>query len=253
MNLSNEMRRELAVKLAVKAMEKHGAALGRLARKLKDTYRVRHLAKVKAVNPNITPETWAELIRAGLVAGASSAEVQRPDAKPGTWTTQYPPTSSAAPNLVFGTTAPSRQRLFCTLFSELNQNSGFSALFSLFQRYGFTRDHLVSPACLLPAQPDLPGHHHWARLDPDDAGDNQLLKDVRAISTRMMKVLSEGFKFCEDSLDLLNACRTVKQLEDLFPEAAKLLPPPAPKRANIVPVEAAQRLRKMLETGVPED
>lgn len=53
------------------------------------------------------------------------------------------------------------------------------------------------------------------------------------------------------AMDVLQACRTSRQVEDLFPEAAKLLPQPVKNGKALAPTELAANVRNMLNQGVP--
>ncbi|MCY1309652.1 hypothetical protein D9M70_597680 [compost metagenome] len=76
-------------------------------------------------------------------------------------------------------------------------------------------------------------------------------KRAKELTGRMLEILEEALVYRGECLDLLNACRTRKQLEELFPEAAALLPAPEPKVKALVPTELAAKVRKQLKEGVP--
>lgn len=260
-NLNNETRNDLAVKLATLAMKKHGAGIGRLAASLHKQMTERHIRLLAEVAPELSPKRWEELIQARVVASFGSGEdlhyfTFREDGKK-EGRPRLTVTGGEIVNLskVPGRNVedPKRHELLCDLYSELRNVPGFPTALDLISAYERTRQIAPKVAVITPPQHALPNVLGARTLDPDVPSDARLLKDMQAFAARMRKLLAEGFAYLEECLLLLQACRTDKQLADLFPEAAKLLPPPPQPRANIVPVELAQRVRKMLETGVPED
>lgn len=82
-------------------------------------------------------------------------------------------------------------------------------------------------------------------------GYSDLVRRFNGVIWRANEVFSEAIKYQEKLLDVLNACKTVKQLEDLIPEAVKYLPPAKKPSKALMPVELAASLREQLKTGVP--
>lgn len=64
-------------------------------------------------------------------------------------------------------------------------------------------------------------------------------------------MIDAAVAFRAQAIDVLLACRTSRQVEDLFPEAAKLLPQPVKNEKALAPTELAANVRNMLNQGVP--
>jgi len=253
------LRNDLATQLAVLAVKRHGAALGRLAKHLKKDHRKIYEAKLLALEPDISLAKWADLIQKRLVSGKSSSDAQyyyylKPSSKEGeeptrTTTTLY---SASITTIASAKSGEQRHARYESFISALKQQPGFGAVLSMFDSYTLTRR---SPSLKLkgPDQPDLPHVDGAGYLDTAAPAEDNLVKDYQAVIARLYRILVEGWSYLEQCHELLEACKTDKQLEDLFPEAAKLLPPEIKSSGNMVPVELAAKVRKMLETGVPAE
>lgn len=68
---------------------------------------------------------------------------------------------------------------------------------------------------------------------------------------RLKTILSASIAMYDEAMSVLLACTTSRQLEDLLPEAAKLVPQPAAKSQSVMPSELAAKVRGMIETGIP--
>ncbi|MCY1461710.1 hypothetical protein D9M71_793930 [compost metagenome] len=64
-------------------------------------------------------------------------------------------------------------------------------------------------------------------------------------------MITAAVNFRRQAMDVLLACKTSRQLEDLFPEAAKLLPRPVKATQSVAPTELAANVRNMLAQGIP--
>jgi hypothetical protein len=64
-------------------------------------------------------------------------------------------------------------------------------------------------------------------------------------------LLTQSLEYRRQVHDLLLTCKTRKQLEAIFPEAAAMLPPEVVKRNEILPAELAKNVRRRLLEGVP--
>lgn len=135
----------------------------------------------------------------------------------------------------------------------------------------FTDSHSGAAAQLLLAQPGAYEIKQCIRVMPTSLGYNwiiksdftrpriyghdkvegQLLLGIEAVDKLLREVIAEAAKFRVECEAVLFSCKTLKQLEDLFPEAAKLIPQPERKRTDLIPVEAAKALRLKLAAGVP--
>lgn len=256
-NLNNQLRTEMAIKLALKAVNKHGAGLGRLAKHLTDLQRQEYVDRLARLEPEIQPQKWTDLIQKRLAVGYGGLETLEEyvpaegDGKAARW-------SGVRLHLfTFSSNRKAeiqRRELLHRFIGELRQVSGFSSSFDMLGRYELTRNTGCWLEAIHKPQPDLPAMPSANKLNPLHGRlEKAIISDTRAFLARFGRVITSGFAYLEECLDLLQSCKTEKQLLDLFPEAAKLLPPEVKKTTAMVPVEQAQKLRKMLETGVPED
>ncbi|AVK28929.1 hypothetical protein CSB85_3712 [Pseudomonas aeruginosa] len=85
----------------------------------------------------------------------------------------------------------------------------------------------------------------------EDITDLKLKGLALLICSELESVVEAGLAFRSQAMDVLLACRTSRQVEDLFPEAAKLLPQPVKQDKALAPTELAANVRSMLSKGVP--
>ena len=75
--------------------------------------------------------------------------------------------------------------------------------------------------------------------------------DREAILCRRKEILVAYNEVYDASLQILNTCKTLKQLEATFPEAAALVPKPASAGTQLVDSKLVGQVQAMLEKGVP--
>ena len=79
--------------------------------------------------------------------------------------------------------------------------------------------------------------------------------ELAALAWRCGKALDDLLKAAESFRDqattVLWSCHSYKQLEELFPEAAKLMAPPVKKTTAVAPIELARNVAAMLNAGLP--
>lgn len=253
-NLNKTNRRELAIALAIKAISKHAPAVKRLTDDLQKRYKERHIKKFLEIMPEVPQSRWNELQQISVLHGTIGREpVYRvSDGKRIDW----PRIDHHLKGLPFfgkwsERDGPEHCR-YRSFIDRLTVDPAWSHSLKSFRKY--TNDPNCSLVFTVNFGQTLPAYQYEDRLYiADDRIDAKLLKDTQAVLARMGNILTQGFAYAEQCLDLLEGCKTVKQLEDLFPEAAKLLPKAPPKDKPVAPVELATRVRRMLEEGVPED
>lgn len=76
------------------------------------------------------------------------------------------------------------------------------------------------------------------------------VNELQAIAADAKRLIAAARDFHKRTMAILRACRTSRQLEDVFPEAAKLLPKPAEKKGQMVPQDQINAVRDMLTAGV---
>lgn len=75
--------------------------------------------------------------------------------------------------------------------------------------------------------------------------------DREAILCRRKEILAAYNEVYDASLQILNTCKTLKQLKAAFPEAAALVPKPASSGTQLVDSKLVSQVQAMLEKGVP--
>lgn len=81
-----------------------------------------------------------------------------------------------------------------------------------------------------------------------------LVPQASKLTNLVLKVLTEASEYQDMLTGIFEGIRTLKQLEDQFPEALKYLPAElkVSKPSRVAPVELINRARQMLETGIPD-
>lgn len=266
MKLTKEIRIRLAARLMAKATEKHAPGLLKRIKDLSSELEGAHLEHVKALLPEVPEKRYGQLIQEGLVTATAHAatDVYHPKREKGRLSSAHtnanrgfsklssPITSTEAGEI---RAALRDNKAWSNLYNLLNiRKAGYDTClrFDLDLKYSRTlpsfRDHKC--VMLLNLEPE-----HIKGLEPVQKDYllrvAPLYEKLRQLVSDLEGVLTAGLDYFFEVLDLLAACNTRKQLEDLFPEAAKLLPQPAPKRQDVVPVELAAKVRQRLEQGVP--
>ena len=81
--------------------------------------------------------------------------------------------------------------------------------------------------------------------------DRELITRIKAVCLRQQELITTILNFHRKTMMGLNACRTAKQMRELFPEGAKLLPKPIERTTDLAPKELAESVTKMIQQGVP--
>lgn len=77
------------------------------------------------------------------------------------------------------------------------------------------------------------------------------LRELKACGDEYHRIADAAADFHKRTMSVLMACKSSRQMADLFPEAAKLLPRVEPQNRQMVPKEQIDQVRQLLETGVP--
>ncbi len=264
MNLTKAIRENLANDLMLKAISKHAKRLGAEAVRLNKALEDQHLRHLARVMPEVPPARYAEMIQAGLltctIGGAELLYHPQRNEEGKLSSTSNDPAYAEIAKL-------SEEEKTC-LNSSLRNSSAWSQFFSVFKVYtGYQHRgaNLEMAPKLSRTLPDFRGRSHinFCALEPENAesGSEHAKEYIRAvqpifaeaqkISTEAAAIFAEGLAYRREVKQLLQACNTRKQLQELFPEAAALLPAPPPKRQDLAPTELAAQVRQRLREGVP--
>lgn len=254
MSITKKIRGELATSIMIKAISKHAPGFTSEAMKLATRFQDAHSAHLLRILPEVQPKRYGELLINGLLHGTTSGvETVFHAAKEGH--------SAYGKNLGQADLDNLNSDLVKAIQAQLSQDADWSRLFGLVYfhnysawlptrlsmriRYSQTMPDFQGRDCIkLGKAPEGPCKAYVEDVIPLVNAADKLIKELA-------KVILEGLKYREEVLDILTACRTRKQMEDLFPEAAALLPPVVSTRKDIVPTELAKKVRQRLIDGVP--
>ncbi|MDH0099969.1 hypothetical protein N7320_01385 [Stutzerimonas stutzeri] len=231
--ITNAMRNKVADQLTVKAVAQHGPRIAADLAALNQQFWAKHVAAVEAL-PGLSKKHWADLIQAGAVTATASCEP----------TFMQPRKDND----------PSEQQLVAVykhykedarnaLVAQVLGSTAFEGVSRYLERQQYDRHWVI---CLKSPTGAVPRLNNM-RLITDPALESLAL----LICSELAGVIDAAVAFRAQAMDVLLACRTSRQVEDLFPEAAKLLPQPAKNEKALAPTELAANVRNMLNQGVP--
>jgi len=264
MTLTKEVRKDLAATLTAKAIEKHAPAMAKKVKTLNTKFTEVHARHLASLIPEVPESSWDRMIQLHIMTGRKSVEitvypVERDDkGRLRTNSAQLGEHSSTyeVDEKVFNQLLRAMRGKWDPVLSalEVRVASWNSQLYirkftPRFDRVlpAFTADHHINLRGLEPENIKEVDQLEQARI----RALAPLVKQVGELSAEFMSILTQALDYHEKVSDLLAACRTEKQLADLFPEAAAMLPQKAKKAQPVVPVELAKNVRRMLAEGVP--
>ncbi len=226
--ITNEMRAKVADELTVKAVSKHGQRLAKALQKLNAQYWDKHLKAVDELL-QIDRARWPELIAAGLLQATASVI----------------PRIAQKGNLAAFTSrrSDSRDAVIRRLVLNSPAYSTVSQFVKKESRYSSESDALwfISNIGSVPRLNDM-----------EMVEANEIIaKQATKLHEELAAVFEAADKFRSDVESILMSCRTSRQLVDLFPEAAALLPQPVKTGSELAPVDLVDSVRGMLNKGVP--
>lgn len=231
--ITNAMRDKVADKLTLQAVAQHGPRIAAYLAALNDQFWTQHRAKVDAL-PGLCELNWAELIQAGAVAATATCEPYYLKPRDG----QEP-----------------RETQLVAVYKEHKADARNALVAKVLGSTAFegVSQHLASQSY----------EGHWVLNLKSTTGAVPRLTKMAVITDPALEsmalmvcadlsaVVEAAIAFRAQAMDVLQACRTSRQVEDLFPEAAKLLPQPVKNEKALAPTELAANVRNMLSKGVP--
>lgn len=259
MSLTNKIRRELSFKLAARALSKNIPAFNKAVDKLNAKFSEIHATCIETLLPEVPRSRWAELIQEGVLkpTGGSGLEVRH--------AVERGEGPCAYKTVTLGYASADYSTDHETVFALLNAMGVIRSNSLLFSHHGGSTLYIkfspkyaqpfpqvdsatdINLSMLHPTRCHALSTAHRTRLESLAP----LVEEASAITKAWLDIIVSGLRYREEVYDLLSSCKTRKQLEDVFPEAAKLLPPVAPKRNEVAPVELAANVRRRLVEGVP--
>ena len=261
MNLNKKVKADLVLALVGQASKKQAKATIAAATKLQKLFHHAALTMAKDHLPELTHERMVELIRSGsLVSQASSAgselyvTVPKLDDK-------YHKTEHLQVGGVRHAMGSKDSDDWRRLLNAVNDHWGGLTMVKMERRSGWLSLQWSPSFPDIPAFPGAkyvydgvenknatPFSEKW------DALILPLAPQALKLTTLVLKVYKEASEYQDLLTGIFEGIRTIKQLEDQFPEAIKYLPAEfkVVKPSRVAPVELINRARQMLETGIPD-
>lgn len=231
--ITNAMRDTVADQLTLQAVAQHGPRIAADLAALNDQFWSRHCAAVEAL-PGLDKKHWAELIQAGAVTAISNCVACVLVPRENGDSHQRELIAVEHQHAATTRNALADQIVRSTAFE------GAGRYLTPRRHYGGWNIHLISPSGSVPRL-----KHMEILSEPvQEALALRICEDLKG-------VIEAAVSFRRQAMDVLLACRTSRQVEDLFPEAAKLLPQPVKNEKALAPTELATNVRNMLSNGVP--
>ena len=232
--ITQAMREVVADQLTLQAVAQHGPRIAADLEALNEQFWSKHNAAVEAL-PGLDKKHWADLIVAGALAAAVKCDVYYMKPRDG-----MEPTRCGLHLIFHEYKADQRNALVQKIIDSpayervkpfLNRNAHYDRHWSL---------RLTNPNGSVP------------RLVGMDVLSDPIHETLALLCAQELQGVMKGAEaFRAQAMDVLLACRTSRQVEDLFPEAAKLLPQPVKIEKAVAPTELAANVRGMLNAGVP--
>lgn len=231
--ITHAMREEVATKLTMQAVAQHGPRIAADLEELNSQFWAKHCAAVADLQ-GLDKAHWADLIQAGTVTATASCEPHYLKLREG-----QEPSATQFVAVYKEYKAEARN----TLVARVLGSTAFEGVsrYLAAQRYeGNWVLNLKSPTGAVPRMTKMA-----VITDP-------VLESLALMACAdLAGVIEAALAFRAQAMSVLMACRTSRQVEDLFPEAAKLLPQPVKEERALAPTELAANVRNMLSKGVP--
>ncbi|WP_346839796.1 Nmad5 family putative nucleotide modification protein [Microbulbifer sp. SAOS-129_SWC] len=221
--ITKEMRADIAQRLTAKAVAAEVDAIDKDAKRINKEFWKQYEQKLRAAS-GIPATKWANLIQIGM----ATRTIQESPRKQG----------KDRPQTIF--LIPMHRQQSETLHEQITSQVKAKLFNWVMQKY----DHNLR--LKLTADKALPG-----MTGSDMVDDPALIADIEALQIRIKNLLGAIDTFYSQTWTVLHSCRTAKQMRELFPEGAKLLPEPPATNTNLAPTELAASVTEMLRKGVP--
>lgn len=242
--LTNTMREHIASMLMYEAAKPKAADLIARVTKLNDKFWHTHAERVTAMG--IASDKWPDLIVNGVCTSVLTAIPCYYETKLGQYRNSRAEDASLKVYGVYPHSSLRTSQVHSMLIRSLLSSDAFAPLSKFITtEYKLNYDFKLK----FVASATMPRINGMSVKTVEVAGIHQPMGELCA---DINEVISAALDFRKQALELLRACRTSKQLEELFPEAMRFLPAKAQeKRQDIAPVELAANVRSMLNKGVP--
>lgn len=219
--VTKEMRKDIAQKLTARAISSEVKAINDEAAKLNSEFWKDYKKRLRAVS-GIPSTQWDHLIEIGMAVH--------------TYTLSPEDANGAAIAVV------ERPRHTSECLEQALSRDIRNDLWRHFSRRNFSSDWELT----FKAGHSLPRHNNASLVENED-----MISRIKALCERQQSLVGTVLDFHRQTMMVLNSCRTAKQMRELFPEGAKLLPNPVERSTALAPKELAESVTKMIEQGVP--
>jgi hypothetical protein len=218
--ISQEMRDEVVMTLTVRAITKAADRLQARMEKINQAFWQKHERKVEKLL-GLPPTKWPELIQAGILRATSICDPVLTNKD--------------------GDTTPPEAEMHGRARKALEKHGIVGQYFTT-RKYS---RHQITPTMRAgKALPDFNGS--------ETVSDKTLARRLEAATDELERIYEAATEFYGEAMAIMMGCRTSRQVEDRFPEAAKLLPKRVTDRGEIIPQEQIDRVRSLLDKGIPE-
>lgn len=219
--VTKDMRTNIGQKLTAKAIEAEMKAINSEAESINKAFWKSYKKRLRAVS-GIPSTQWDKLIEIGMAIHTYALSPEDEDGE-----------AIAVVQRSRQTNEDLEQALSREIRNELWRH---------FSRRNFSRDWELT----FKAGHSLPRHNKATLVEDED-----LISRIKAICERQQALTKTILEFHRKTMMVLSSCRTAKQMRDLFPEGAKLLPKPVERTTDLAPKELAESVTKMIQQGVP--
>lgn len=231
--ITNAMRNKVADQLTVKAVAQHGPRIAADLAALNQQFWSKHVAAVEAL-PGLSKKHWPDLILAGAVTATASCTPSYMQLREG---------KDPYEQKLVAVYKNYKEDVRNALVAQVLGSTAFEGVSRYLERERYEGHWVIG---LKSPTGGVPRLHYMERIS-----DPALESLALLICSELAGVIDAAVAFRAQAIDVLLACRTSRQVEDLFPEAAKLLPQPVKNEKALAPTELAANVRNMLNQGVP--
>jgi len=232
-SITNAMRDKVADQLTVQAVAQHGPRIAADLAALNEQFWAKHRAAVEAL-PGLIKKHWPDLILAGAVTATASCTPCYMQSREG---------KDPYEQKLVAVYKHHKEDARNALVAQVLGSSAFEGVSRYLERERYEGHWVIG---LKSPTGGVPRLHNMERITDPTLETLALL-----VCTEIAGVIDAAVVFRAQAMDVLQACRTSRQVEDLLPEAAKLLPQPVKNEKALAPIELAANVRHMLTQGVP--
>lgn len=231
--ITNVMRNQIADQLTAQAVAQSGPAIAEKLQAINNLFWNEHIGRV-ATMPGLNKSNWNELIQAGVVTAVSTCV-------PTTQVQEQEHYYSREFLKFYYSDHQAKAKALLELVLASPAFSGVADLVKKSERYSNSFSlRFKSPVGAVPRTHNM----------SDIPSDHQIVTTCRQLQTELDGLLGAAAKFRDQVTDVLITCRSSRQVQELFPEAALLLPQPIKNEQQLAPVELIASVRATLSNGV---